>query len=176
MKILKAKWNCPTNNERYDILYLPLEKCYGGSAAQVDCSRVEERRLWSALSLFIAFTRISSGRGHLKGYVSKSNSFGTRYRIMLMLIPLVIRLGMLYLLVIKIFLPSFPGYHIGYDSFFSRRLTAPPVNAGFTAVIPSCYDGDTCHSRHLQFDTNILPELFRNLNIRIMGTMFARTG
>lgn len=42
-------------------------------------------------------------------------------------------------------------------------------NAGFTAEIPSCYDGDTCHSHNLQFDGKSLPDLFGNLNIRILG-------
>ena len=39
---------------------------------------------------------------------------------------------------------------------------------GFTATIPRCYDGDTCHAK-IFFDGDPLPDLFHTLNIRILG-------
>mmetsp|Transcript_25155 Transcript_25155/g.41246 ORF Transcript_25155/g.41246 Transcript_25155/m.41246 type:complete len:183 (-) Transcript_25155:646-1194(-) len=49
---------------------------------------------------------------------------------------------------------------------FNNQLTR---QSGFSAVIPSCYDGDTCHSTDLRFNDQPLPDLFGKLNIRILG-------
>jgi hypothetical protein len=90
----------------------------------------------------------------------------------LILIPLLIGFGVLYLIMVsKIFLPFLPDSPAGgYFSFFSNWSTVQHhENVGFTAEISSYYDGDACLSHLLQFDTDMLPELFRSLNIRILG-------
>jgi micrococcal nuclease len=44
-----------------------------------------------------------------------------------------------------------------------------PKHTGLWAKIPSCYDGDTCHSQGLRYGNQLLPDLFSTLNIRILG-------
>ena len=40
---------------------------------------------------------------------------------------------------------------------------------GFSALIPSCYDGDTCHLEDFSYGEQKLPDLFSKMNVRILG-------
>lgn len=119
---------------------------------------VNDRKLWSALSAFITFTRISSGREPRP----EERSLSKRYSLNLKFVPLLIRAGIIYFAV-RCLSSSLLFYIPSLNS------SGTAATSGFSATIPGCYDGDTCHSENLKFDGKTLPDLFASLNIRVLG-------
>jgi endonuclease YncB( thermonuclease family) len=127
---------------------------------------VKKEHLWSALSSFITFTRLSTGRGAIEqpAKLVLWNS-GTRF-LATKIAPTIVRLVVITI-VIHIFVMPFWGWR-QYEGFSYKEV---PIlsEIGFTAKIPSCYDGDTCYSETLRFDGQPLPDIFRNIRIRVLG-------
>lgn len=135
---------------------------------------VQERRLWLALSAFITFTRESSGRTEshtvLKGAPTNNqecSSWRKNFRcfILRFIVPLLIWFGIFYWFVRSLVTSRF---HASLGSILPQSSSTSKLD-GFTAIIPSCYDGDTCHTQDLQFDGKPLPDLFSSLNVRVLG-------
>ena len=64
--------------------------------------------------------------------------------------------------------PNVPYYH-PHEAEEVERSSLIPSGHGFTAVIPSCYDGDTCYTSQLSFNGHPLPDMFSSMKIRLLG-------
>ena len=132
---------------------LSLRRRKGKVAANVD------DRLWRFLSSYIKWTRTVTQRHKswccsVVGVVAERNSKSRG--------TVLIVLG----IAVAIFL-SFGKPWLEWPS-----PSGPPAVAtrrGFTARIPSCYDGDTCRLRDIEHDGRRLPDLFQKLSVRIRG-------
>lgn len=66
--------------------------------------------------------------------------------------------------------PNFPYYHPREaEEVHVERSSLIPSGSAFTAVVPSCYDGDTCYTSHLSFNGQPLPDMFSSMKIRLLG-------
>lgn len=64
--------------------------------------------------------------------------------------------------------PNFPSYH-PHEAEEVERSSSFPSGREFTAVIPACYDGDTCYTSNLSFNGQPLPDIFSSMKIRLLG-------
>lgn len=168
---------------------------FGGywSLFRLVCSKLDRDCLWSALSSFISFTRVSTGRGALeKPRTQLAWSCGVRGRVARGA-PWIIRFAILRLAILRLQAHSpfrneevvvwIDERHFGHGERLIHLQDERAWNAGgtpyrddhdtnergFTAVIPRCYDGDTCNGVHWHYDGLPLPHIFQQLNIRVLG-------
>ena len=120
----------------------------GWAAYRKVASRATEGQLWDALSGFITFTRLATGRGHVERLHDRAPVSRATARLVQLLLLLLLASHLLR----------------NWQSWQVRWLTEPsfigPVLAGaqgFSASVPSCYDGDTCYVEDLRYGGAVLP-------------------
>ena len=64
--------------------------------------------------------------------------------------------------------PNVPSYH-PHEAKEVERSSSFPSGREFTAVIPACYDGDTCYTSNLSFNGQPLPDIFSSMKVRLLG-------
>ena len=65
---------------------------------------------------------------------------------------------------------NFPSYHPhDAEDVDVERHSSFPSGREFTAIIPACYDGDTCYTSNLSYNGQSLPDMFSSMKIRLLG-------
>jgi len=133
--------------------------------------RVREQDLWLVLERFISFTRISTGRARnlAKRSSCAARSSDNKWHLVT-LAPLLVQ-AIFASLVLSYVVHVGRGcnlWNTDYNTNEQMTVTAL-TETGFTAMIPKCYDGDTCYTENLSFDGVPLPPLFQSMKIRLLG-------
>lgn len=134
------------------------------------CRKLDKYRMWSILSAFVTFTRVSTGRGSLEHAKARHRWSTGVGRTIARGVPWALRIVLLR--VILIWAQSHWSEFLGGDKRIDGDIVPRQeleTEKGFTAIIPSCYDGDTCHAYEWRYDGIPLPYIFQDLNIRILG-------
>ena len=139
----------------------------------VDTDRLPVDDMWYIFSQFVTLSRIATGREALDPPAQRllwTNPISLR---ICKLVTFSIRLVVLSL-VVSFLLPStylsMEYRPLWYPWAGVNNLARQPRSGssrGFTAVITSCYDGDTCYATDLSHNGRILPAPFSDIRIRI---------
>lgn len=134
-------WNCC---QHVIYWYIPTK-----SLASIIRPSMEDR-MWRFLSGVIAFT----------AHTTTTTASNTRW------IPSLIRVAILLLI-----LATVATWRCNDRSweYSDNHDPGQAFSSGFSAKIPSCYDGDTCHLQDLAYNNQLLPPLFQQMNVRIKG-------
>lgn len=131
--------------------------------------RVREQDLWLVLERFISFTRISTGR--VRRRAKRSSCAGRSFDIKGLLVtvaPLLVQTVFASLVLSYVVRVGRGCKMWNYNT--NEQMTATALTkTGFTAMIPKCYDGDTCYTENLSFNGVPLPPLFQSMKIRLLG-------
>ena len=130
--------------------------------------QIPEQSLWIWLENIITFGRISSRRISIRECLKTDKPnflLSPWYQLLLFLVPSVIRMSTL------VFLFCLLHKHCTLSFSFSNSSTNASFNNfdGYSAIISSCYDGDTCRTDQLLYNGHPLPDLFSKINIRLRG-------
>ena len=112
---------------------------------------VNDEQLWLLLSKYISWTRSIRKQKH----DCYSSAITRRRRVRSRTVSCILAVAILSYMFLR--------------RYQNRSLAAKQWREGFTARIPSCYDGDTCRLRELHYDEQKLPEFFQKMNVRVLG-------
>ena len=144
-------WNCC---QRLIYWYIPTK-----ALASIISPSIEDK-LWKFLSNVIAFTTHTTTTTMSKSF---ANSSGCNMVWISSLIKTAI-LSLMLATVVTCRGKDRSWYHSQYHHYPDEV-----PYSGFSAKIPSCYDGDTCHLQDLAYNGQLLPPLFQQMNVRIKG-------